>query len=284
MTGTIVAGYDGSPASIAAAGWAAHEAGKRKVPLRLVQAWPWAGEHVLGREDAVRWGREGLAAEADGLRERGGGTEVTGTQVPGDPVDVLVEAGRGSSMLVLGSHGLGALRGFLTGSVSRRVLGRADCPVVLVRSGEPVGDRAGAEVVVGLSLRHPGERSVDFACRTAAARSARLRVVHAWHPAGGSDYLAFASLGPAEAELDRDRRRAVAEAVAPWRGRYPGLEITESVVPGPVALTLLDAAAGRGLLVLGRHDSHLPVGTHLGSVVQAALHHAQGPVAVVPEH
>ncbi|MEV7026569.1 universal stress protein, partial [Kitasatospora sp. NPDC093558] len=41
MTPPVLAGVDGSTGSTAAARWAAAEAGRRGVPLRLVHAWPW---------------------------------------------------------------------------------------------------------------------------------------------------------------------------------------------------------------------------------------------------
>lgn len=291
---SIVVGFDGSPESVAAADWAALEGVRRRWPVELVQVWPWAGDHVLGSEEAMRWARRRLADEAAGLGARSAGVEVIATHVQGDPVTVLRAAGQGAAMLVLGSRALGALRGFLTGSVSRQVLGRADCPVVLVRTGEsrtddsptdvtpPDGDRQ-AGVVVGLRMRHPTDRTVEFACEAAAARSAPLRVIHVWSPPSGSDYLAFAAIGNSEKELAKVEQTLVEEALEPWRRRYPQLAITGEAVLGTVTLTLLEAAAGAGLLVIGRHSRRLSLGPHLGSVAQAAIHHAPCPVAVVPD-
>ncbi|GAA3023140.1 universal stress protein [Kitasatospora albolonga] len=287
----IVVGFDGSPESVAAADWAVREGLRRQRPVELVQVWPWHGDHVLGSDDAVRWARRRLAAEAAGLRGRIAGVDVTDRHVQGDPVTVLAVAGQGAAMLVLGSRALGALRGFLTGSVGRQVLGRADCPVVLVRaddsspsggSGLPAA-RDLREVVVGLRVRHPSERTMEFACEAAAARSAPLRVVHVWSPPSGSDYLAFAAIGNSERELAEAEQHLVEDALQPWHRRYPQLAITGEARLGTVALTLLDAASGADLLVIGRHSRRVPVGTHLGSVAQAAVHHAPCPVAVVPD-
>ena len=73
------------------------------------------------------------------LRERG--IEATALQVQGSTVEtILREATRlGADLIVLGSHGHGALRRALLGSVSEGVLHGARCPVVIVPSHKPEG-------------------------------------------------------------------------------------------------------------------------------------------------
>lgn len=68
------------------------------------------------------------------LRERG--VDATALQVQGATVEtILHEAERvGADLIVLGSHGHGALHRALLGSVSEGVLHRAACPVVIVPS------------------------------------------------------------------------------------------------------------------------------------------------------
>jgi nucleotide-binding universal stress UspA family protein len=50
----------------------------------------------------------------------------------GDPVDTLVRASARADLLVLGSRAYGAAEEVHVGGVARRVLARAQCPVVLV--------------------------------------------------------------------------------------------------------------------------------------------------------
>jgi nucleotide-binding universal stress UspA family protein len=76
-------------------------------------------------------------------------------------------------------------------------------------------------------------------------------------------------------------RKALDEALRPWRDRYPQVPVTEHVEMGSAGQVLLAAAAHAHLVVVGRHASR-PVGPRIGSVAHALLHHAPCPVAVVP--
>lgn len=58
--------------------------------------------------------------------------------------------------------------------------------------------------------------------------------------------------------------------------------MTEQLVAGGPAHHLVEAASGAGLLVVGRRNRGSGIGTHLGSVAHAVMHHAAAPVAVVP--
>ncbi|MER5642753.1 universal stress protein [Kitasatospora sp. NPDC002227] len=282
MNGPIVTGFDGSPESVSAAHWAARESMRRKLPLELLQAWPWREPHVLGTEDAVRWGRQQLARQEVELRARLSGVEVSAVHIPQPPAAALEAAGRSASMLVLGSRGLGALRGFLIGSVSQEVLAAAACPVVLVRADDGGAFTDGSGVVLALDLSHPGEAVVDFAFEAAALRSAPLRVVHAWEPPMGSEFAVLAAFGSLEQELAVDAAQRLTEALEPWRAKYPQVRVEAGAVHGPAAREVVEAAAGAGLVVVGRRARRAPVGLHLGTVTQAVVHHVHAPVAVVP--
>jgi nucleotide-binding universal stress UspA family protein len=59
----------------------------------------------------------------------------------GDPTDVLVTMSRHSAQLVLGSRGRGRLASGLFGSVSRALIRRAGCPVVVARAHAAAGFR-----------------------------------------------------------------------------------------------------------------------------------------------
>ncbi|MEA2255721.1 MAG: hypothetical protein QOG35_1766 [Solirubrobacteraceae bacterium] len=62
----------------------------------------------------------------------------------GDPADVLVELSPRLDLLVCGSRGYGPLRAVLLGSVSRRIVAEAHCPVIVL----PRGVKASLEALV----------------------------------------------------------------------------------------------------------------------------------------
>jgi nucleotide-binding universal stress UspA family protein len=89
------------------------------------------------RVDQVREKREQLAQE---LVERGrtAGIEVSFLIWTGDPGDMIVEAAvaEHADMILVGSHGRGAVGRLFLGSVSEHVVRNAPCPVLVVRTRE----------------------------------------------------------------------------------------------------------------------------------------------------
>ncbi len=139
--GTIVVGVDGSDGSRAAIAWAAKEAARRREPLVVLHAWhvpsaggPFSGEMAVtvtnDLEAAARHLVDTLVEEA--RRTAGQNLEVTGEIVCGSPGPELIDRSRSASLIVVGSRGLGGIRGLLLGSVSRQAVHHSHCPVVVV--------------------------------------------------------------------------------------------------------------------------------------------------------
>ncbi|WP_431040657.1 universal stress protein [Streptomyces sp. P1-3] len=284
MTGTIAVGLDGTDPSLAATDWAAAEASARGMALRLVHAWSWhpldtpTEADTQGRRD---WAREVLRTAEDRVRHAHPELPVSGEALSDEPVPALVAAAADADLLVLGSRGHGALAGFLLGSVSLQVLRQATRPVVVVRGGHEPGPGGPGEVMAG--VRETGEDGapvLEFAFAAAAARGATLRAVRAWHLPSpfelGTRGLRAADEAGGPEPLNR---RLLADALRPWRARYPEVPVTEHVEIGGAPEVLLSAGGRAGLLVVGRRASGRK---GIGSVTHAVLHHAPCPVAVVP--
>lgn len=286
-TRPITAGVDGTSESLAALAWAGREAVRRGLPLRVVHAWQWQPHEAItvDRDGQARWAREALAEAARGVAERHPELEVTTELVEGHPVESLVGAAEHAEMLVLGSRGHGVVVGFLLGSVGQQVLVESPRPVVFVRAEDSAAaEAAGREVVVG---QHGSpEDSADvlrFAFETAAARGAALRAVRAWTlpPLYAYSPGSLRLLDEAGG-LEPYEKNALAQALQPWRERFPDVPVTQHVEMGSAGQVLLSVAGRAQLMVVGRRAHRTAVGARIGSVAHGVLHHAHRPVAVVP--
>ncbi len=98
------------------------------------------GGRFRARVDQVRERRE---QQAQTLVERGRrqGIEVSFLIWTGDPGDQIVEAAEAErvDMVLVGSHGRGAVGRLFLGSVSEHVVRNAPCPVLVVRPREAAG-------------------------------------------------------------------------------------------------------------------------------------------------
>jgi nucleotide-binding universal stress UspA family protein len=77
------------------------------------------------------------------------GVPVEAEALVGDPAEVLRDFSEGLDLLVVGSRGYGPLRAVLLGSVSRRLMTEAHCPVIVV----PRGVEAALEALLQESTR-----------------------------------------------------------------------------------------------------------------------------------
>ncbi|WP_338703146.1 universal stress protein [Streptomyces sp. Q6] len=288
MTRPITAGVDGSPESAAAAAWAAREAVRRGLPLRLVHVGEPAPEALALAADEsarTRWAGDLLADTEREIAERHPGLAVTTDVLDDGAARTLTAVAADAELLALGSRGHGPIVGFLLGSVGQQVIATAARPVVLVRAGdEPTTEAAGREVVVGQEGDpEDSAAALEFAFRTAAARGATVRAVRAWSlPPVFAYSPASLELLDEAGGMEPYEKKALAAALAPWRERFPDVTVTEHTEIGSAGQVLLSVAPRAQLLVVGRRARRTAVGARIGSVAHAVLHHAPCPVAVVP--
>jgi nucleotide-binding universal stress UspA family protein len=146
--GTIVVGVDGSGNSRGALDWALREAGLRRASVRAVHAWmipvvgtgeaPWAlappPSYVeLSAREIEQHARAALDHEVEqALARVGVVTDVERLVVEGAAGDAIIDASADAELVVVGSHGRGALATLVLGSVSHHVVQHAPCAVVVV--------------------------------------------------------------------------------------------------------------------------------------------------------
>ena len=283
----VVAGVDGSECSLQAVRWAAAEASRRQLPVRLVAAHAWpsgglVGDPGLGVDyravlrDVVLGHLATAAADA---RQVAPELEIEQVEVTGYPVPVLLGESAHAEIVVLGDRGLGGFTGLLIGSVAVEVTAHASCPVIVVRGSEP--DRTGPRpepVVVGVDGSPSSEAATAFAFEAASLLRVPLVAVHAWR-----DVLVDATMAPLLDwdVIDSDEREVLAERLAGWSEKYPDVPVRRLVARDRPARALVEESGRAQLVVVGSRGRGGFRGLLLGSVSQALLHHAHCPVAVV---
>ncbi|WP_217242737.1 universal stress protein [Streptomyces sp. AC555_RSS877] len=288
MKRPITAGVDGTEESLAALAWAAREAVRRDLALRVVHAWRYEPHEVVEAADPevqAGWAKEAVGEAARTVTERHPGLEVSTDVVAGADVDALVAAAAEAEMLVLGSRGHGRVVGFLVGSVGQQVIVEAARPVVLVRAGDaPSGEAVGREIVVGQQGDPQDSAEVlRFAFEAAAARGATVRAVRAWTlPPVFAYSPGSLKLLDEAGGLEPYEKKALSTALQPVRDRFPDVPVVEHVEMGSAGQVLLSVAGDAQLVVVGRRAHRTAVGARIGSVAHGVLHHAGCPVAVVP--
>jgi nucleotide-binding universal stress UspA family protein len=280
----VVVGVDGSAADGPVLRWAVDEARRRRSPLCVVHAVDDRHSEAFIRANPVFVAAERRAGEQilDGAvgQARGLARDVDVRPVleVGAPAVVLLRWAAAAGLVVVGSRGRGGFAGLLLGSTSLHVAVHAPGPVVVLRPGDASAGTPTGRIVVGTDGSPSCEGALRFAFSQAQRRGRGLTALHAWSsPAIYVDVpgsTKWTKIGQAE-------RAALSAVVAPWRERYPDVDVVEKAVLGPAAPLLIDESRGCELLVVGSRGRGGFGGLLLGSVSHAALHHAHCPVAVV---
>jgi len=132
----IVVGVDGSECATRALDFALHEAVLRGALLHIVGVYeipPSAGWVCVSLEPFEASAAASVTDALTRVHELEPSVVTKGEHVHGFAGDVLVEASRGASLLILGSRGHGELTNLLIGSVSEHCAHHAACPVTIVR-------------------------------------------------------------------------------------------------------------------------------------------------------
>ncbi|MER6251159.1 universal stress protein [Streptomyces sp. NPDC001584] len=306
----VIAAVDGSEHSLRALEWARKEAVRHDSGLLVAHVLPDHAQLYAGRRaslhdasepaefaDPVRdWVGSLLGAGGSGLPEG-----VTYEALEGSVPEALRVIGSQARMLVMGSRGRGGFASLLLGSSSRAVASTAACPVVVVPHAErgaaadldADAEQSAGRVVVGLHAAETPDDVLTFAFTEAAVRGTTVQVVSAYAIPPSptlvidSPFAVIPPEGLADegdgVPAEREMLRSQTERLAPLRERFPDVPVEQAAVPGDPAGRLVMASRAAALVVVGRHHPRrTAMSLAIGSVAHAVLHHAHGPVAVVP--
>jgi nucleotide-binding universal stress UspA family protein len=232
--------------------------------------------------------RAGLETAAQRLRVAG---LMVRTEIAvGDPAERIVDTAVNldAAMIVMASHGRGALGRLIYGSVADRVAREATIPTMVVRARQvepgPVG-------ITRLVVPLDGSPRAEAALPAATAISRRLgtpiflvRVVDPvdlMPPAVGmGEAIPFEIYDEAEKEMEQDARNYL-DAVAKTL-REQGLSVATDVLMGPPASSIEDATHLGDVLVLSSHERTGVMRWLLGSVAEKLTREDESPVILVP--
>lgn len=290
----IVVGVDGSPSSIVAVEWAAHDAEMRNVPLKLVHAAApmvtAAGDgsaiaafadYAQRQDDQARQIIEQASKVAKEAVSPSWAPNVTGEVLHAPVIPTLVDLSMDADLMVVGCRGQAAVSRALLGSVSSGLVHHAHCPVAVVHDEAPVTARSPqAPVVVGIDGSPASQLATEIAFDEASRRGVDLVALHAWSDMGP---LGFPGIGwaPIEWRNIKDQQEEVlAERLCGWQERYPDVAVHKVVVCDQPGRRLLEQAERAQLVVVGSHGRGGFPGMLLGSVSTAIVNTAQIPVII----
>jgi nucleotide-binding universal stress UspA family protein len=259
MKTRIVVGIDGSAGSTAAVRWAAAEAQRRNVELRVLTAYQrqHPGLHfTAGRQTQREAEHEATAvvhAAVTEARSIAPNVEVRAVALAGYAVPVLLHAAEEAALLVVGSQ----------------VATHAKASVVVVR-GRPGADTG--PVVVGVDEGPSAGTIIGHAFEVAALRSAAVLAITV--QANGRT-RARSAQHTAEAVLGSDLN----SHLDPWREKYPDVRAEREVIGGRPDKVLVERSRSAQLVVVGprRHGFE---GVLLGSVGTRLVERADCPVLI----
>lgn len=290
----VVVGFDGSAPATAALDWAAAEASRRDLPLKVVLAVELGSALPMPMDSGAPWAmakiesaaREVLADAVDRARKTDPGLVVESSLVVDTAAAALVAASRSAALVVVGNRGHGEFVGTLLGSVAFGVTAHSQCPVAVVRGGSMRVPGPDAPVVVGVDGSPAADAAVDEAADMAERAHAPLKVVAAYQvPVTGwvgvtpwldvypEEELAEAAAGTAKEVLAQARTRI--------RRNHHDLGVEFIGVRSRPADALAEHSKTAGVVVVGSRGRGGFTSLVLGSVSRGLVHLAESPVLVV---
>lgn len=235
------------------------------------------------QDDAARDAGERVLADV--LREVGRADTRVRAEVGAAPERLAAVAEEeDAELLVLGTHGDGAVRATLLGSVTSDAVGLAPCPVLVVPPGLAQDEGRwleGESVVCGVETAADADRA-RLAARLARALDARVVLAHVLGRGDRQVHWSPPATAPPVDPRDRGSARAVLADVVDSLGEEGIEPAGVRVLSGEAGdqLVALSAAERAALVVVGSRGRGPLAGGLLGSTSRHLARHATVPVAI----
>lgn len=245
--------------------------------------------------DGQRAEARGELAPAVG-RLRDEGVAARTLVLKGDPTQEIsrVAAELDADLIVMATHGRGALKRLTHGSVADGVARRAATPVLLVRVRGTHDGRLAEEPVRRLVVPHDGSDMAQLAVPVAATYAKQLdvpilliRAVNptsetsmAFSPAGGADAISAAVYEDVLEEEEAAAATALDAVEANLTAQ--GVTVTSEVMVGTAVAVIAELHAPGDVVVMSSHGRSGIGRWLLGSVAEKLVREGTAPVLIVP--
>lgn len=275
----IVVGLDDSAAADRALAWAVREAELHLADVDVVHCYVaharGAVMHMPDRERADARLDEMLTRNRQVLDRTRWSADTIGVLT--QPSTGLVDAAEGADLVVVGSRGSGGFTRLRLGSTGYRTAAHSSTPVVVVPDAATTDLDGRRPLVVGVDGSRAAGRALRWAVDEARHRDVPLTAVHASRGAEDRHDDGATSDGSTSGTAGERLLEVALDEVD-----TAGVTVERVVTAGGPADTLLAQSAPDGLLVLGTHGRGTVGRMVFGSVSHQCLHHADGPVVIVP--
>lgn len=275
---TILVPLDGSPEALGALPYAVALSGAGATIELLT---------VIHNDSEQATAENQLQAASQGLE---GGITVRTRTLTGDPAAEIVEAAAngGASMIVMVSHGRGALGRLIHGAVADDVARQATVPVMVIRKElEAPGPVGIMRLVLPVDGSPLAEESLPFATTLAQRLGAPILLVRSVNVAemmppavGMGEAIPFEMYDQAEREMRQDAEQYLQNVATKLRAG--GLNVSAQVLFGPPASAISEVTHAGDLVILVSHERSGIARWLMGSVAEQLVRIDEAPVVLVP--
>ena len=187
----------------------------------------------------------------------------------GAPSQILQDQAKMARALVLGPDNATWYERILAGEVGSWLAVRAECPVIVVPENWPPTQVRRGGIIVTIDGATDAHGPLTFAFSAADRRKEELHVLHV--------------VPPATSEADEEEHRVnIAEVLAGWADKFPGVVVFRSVVFGQTDAACIGSTSLASLVVVGRPRGNSLPFSLVRPVAVSVIKEANCPVAVVP--
>lgn len=288
-TGRVVVGTDGSKQAAVAVDWAAAWAHSHELGLTIVGVQPDLMIYADGvayaslidpafaaaKETAQRHVRAAMTSALQAYPD----LNVVGQTVEGDAAGILVTASRDAQLVVIGTRGLGAVKGVLLGGVADNVVTNAKGNLAVIPESADLTSTG--PIMVGTDSSTQAGAALRFAVAEAHRSNSPLLAVQVIERALLMDYMHEDDYETARGKLESELKNNLTKSLEARTEGMPELDLSVHVVVGKPAEELAKATEGARLAVVGSRGRGGFAGLLLGSTSRRLVRSAHCPVLVV---